>query len=245
MIHIVEYGSGEQILVAIHGWGGDHRTFEPLTDYLSARWTLVLLDLPGYGNSPLVEPFSIEHVAEKVKLVIERYPSPVQMIGSCSGAVVALEVAHQAPESVERIIALDLFAYMPWYFRLFTVGMVGELAYRLTFDSRLGRSILNRMLRSRRSEHTDLMGSFADKSSEVTLKYLSALASLGGPYRYHCLPVDVELVYGARTFRAVRKSVGLWKQVFPRLIIHQVEHAGHLIVDEAPREVAAIIEGQR
>ncbi len=245
MIHTVEYGSGEQILVALHGWGGDHRTFEPLCDNLSARWTLVLLDLPGYGNSLLIEPFSIEHVAEKVKLVIERYPSPVQMIGSCSGAVIALEVARQAPESIERIIALDLFAYMPWYFRLFTLGIVGKLAYRLAFDSTLGRTTVNHLLRSRRAGHIDLMASFADKSPEVTLKYLTALALMDGPERYRSLPVDVELVYGARTFRAVRDSVARWKQVFPRLTIHQVERAGHLIVDEAPGEVAAIIEGKR
>jgi pimeloyl-ACP methyl ester carboxylesterase len=97
----------------------------------------------------------------------------------------------------------------------------------------------------RRTRQSNLMESFADKNPEVTLSYLGALATLEGPQRYASLPMPVEFVYGARTFRAVRRSVEQWKATLPRLRVHRIEGAGHLLLDEAPQAVAAIIRDGR
>lgn len=245
MIHVVEFGDGEHIVVALHGWGGDHRTFEPLHASLPEGWKIVALDLPGYGQSTPIEPFSLGEVVREIISVIMRYAAPVVLLGSCSGAAIGMEVALRIPDHIERIVALDLFAYMPPYFRFFTVPMVGPIGYHLAFHSAIGRAAVNALLWFRRTERSNLMESFADKNPEVTLGYLRALATLEGPQRYRSLRMPVEFVYGARTFRAVRNSVRHWKKTFPHLRVRRIEGAGHLLLDEAPEAVAAIIRGER
>lgn len=245
MIHAVEFGSGDRVLVALHGWGGDHRTFKPLEGHLAEGWRIVALDLPGYGQSKPIEPFSLDSVVAAIVSVIMQYPAPVELIGSCSGAALGMEAALRIPERIRRIVALDLFAYMPLYFRFFTLPILGPIGYRLTFHSAVGRAALNALLWFRRTRQSNLMESFADKNPEVTLSYLGALATLEGPQRYASLPMPVEFVYGARTFRAVRRSVERWKATLPRLRVHRIEGAGHLVLDEAPQSVAAIIRDVR
>lgn len=240
-MHVVEYGSGSQIAFGLHGWGGDHRTFAPLRPFVPNTWRLLAPDLPGYGSSPMIERFSIERVAESLATIVETLASDVVIVGSCSGAVLALEVALLVPQHIVRIVALDLFAYMPWYFRFFTSEPIGSIAYRLTFDSALGRRIVNAALRMRRTERSDLMASFADKSAQSMRAYLKALARLPGPERYRNVNVTVALVYGERTFRAVRRSIPTWQRTLQRADVFCMAGAGHLLLDEAPEKVAQIV----
>lgn len=41
-------------LVCLHGWGFDHRCWQPLVPFLQTRFNLVLVDLPGFGQSACV-----------------------------------------------------------------------------------------------------------------------------------------------------------------------------------------------
>ncbi|MCX7929317.1 MAG: alpha/beta hydrolase [Chlorobi bacterium] len=240
-MNTVEYGSGDHIIVGLHGWGGDHRTFAPLVPLLPPRWRLIAANLPGYGATPLIEPLRIDRTAELVATMIESLPAPVIVIGSCSGAVIALETALRIPQRIRRIIALDLFAFMPWYFRFFVSEPVGAIAYRMTFQTALGRKLVNIALRSRRRADTDMMASFADKQAAVTRAYLKALAQLPGPQRYASIIQPVAIVWGERTFAAVRRSIPIWRRYLRALSDHPIENAGHLLLDEAPEKVASII----
>ena len=51
-MYIVRHGKGRHGVVGLHGWSGDHRTFDPLLPYLNPEITFFAVDLPGCGKSP-------------------------------------------------------------------------------------------------------------------------------------------------------------------------------------------------
>jgi pimeloyl-ACP methyl ester carboxylesterase len=241
----VEYGDGEHIAVGLHGWGGDHQTFAPMVPLLPSDWRLIAVDLPGYGQTPAVWPCSIEQIAEQIAALLEQQTRPVVLVGSCSGAVLALETALLVPERVARIVALDLFAFMPWYFRFFTHEPIGAIAFSLTFESAIGRAVVNAALRNRRTDRSNLTASFDGKDGKIVRSYLKALAALPGPQRYKAVPTPVDLVWGERTFSAVRSSVPIWRQYLRIRRAQCIPNAGHLLLDEAPQLVAPIVFGDQ
>ena len=47
--------------------------------------------------------------------------------------------------------------------------------------------------------------------------------------------------YGQKTFSAVRKSVGIWKEALPQARVRELAGVGHLPISEGTEEVARII----
>jgi pimeloyl-ACP methyl ester carboxylesterase len=45
-------GDGDRPLLLIHGTGGTRGTWDPVRDRLAAQYSLLLVDLPGHGESP-------------------------------------------------------------------------------------------------------------------------------------------------------------------------------------------------
>jgi pimeloyl-ACP methyl ester carboxylesterase len=44
---------GAQVLVLVHGMGSASTAWKPIIPELKAHFTLVTLDLPGHGNTPM------------------------------------------------------------------------------------------------------------------------------------------------------------------------------------------------
>jgi pimeloyl-ACP methyl ester carboxylesterase len=53
--------------------------------------------------------------------------------------------------------------------------------------------------------------------------------------------VKVDLIYGDKSFGAVRKSVAALQKSMPHARIHQLENAAHLPVEEATEQLCDII----
>lgn len=49
--HYQAIGSGDQVLLLLHGWGNSWESWSPLIPELSARYRLIIPDLPGFGKS--------------------------------------------------------------------------------------------------------------------------------------------------------------------------------------------------
>ena len=61
-----ETGEGMRGVVGLHGWSGDHQTFEPLWEKMPADWTFFSPDLPGCGRSAAPMEWSFRAVAREV-----------------------------------------------------------------------------------------------------------------------------------------------------------------------------------
>ncbi|MDQ6663501.1 MAG: alpha/beta hydrolase [Acidobacteriota bacterium] len=235
---IERWGEGEQHYFGIHGWSGDHRTFQPLARQLPPGATLFSVDLPGCGRSVAPVRWSLESVVDELASGVR---APVTLAGNCSGAIFALLLAQRIPERIERVVLIDAFASWPWYFRVFTSESIGRHAYFSTFANPVGRWITNLSLAGKRGSDTHLTSGFAATNHEITYRYLTLLKEAGSCERFAGLRMPIDVIYGERSFHAVRESVDVWRRMWPRARTWQLPNAGHLPILEATGALQKIL----
>lgn len=100
-----EHGAGESILF-LHNAGNDHHIWEHQIERLGQEFRMIAADSLGYGRSdhPRVE-YTLQLYTEMVSALVDQLNlAPVTIIGSCTGASMALNYALQHPERVKRLI---------------------------------------------------------------------------------------------------------------------------------------------
>lgn len=242
---VERHGRGPEVYFALHGWGGDRRTFAPLAPYVPDTASLYAADLPGCGDSPRPKAWTVGAVVEEiVEAVRDLNAKSVTLVGNCGGAVFALLAARELCATVERVSMIDPFAYLPRYFKLFNAGEFGRRAYDVTFANPLGRWLTNQSLRGRRAGASDLTASFAAVDHEAARRYLALYEEIDGVEIFRGMQTPVEIAYGERTFGAVKRSLGLWRDVLPGARVRELKGAGHQPCMEAPAQVSEIIFGE-
>jgi pimeloyl-ACP methyl ester carboxylesterase len=102
-------GSGPVILM-LHGIGGGHRAFAPQVEtFASLGYRAVAWDMPGYGHSAPIEPYTFKGLAQSCIGLIERLLHGTQrdnviLLGHSMGAMVAQEVVARRPALVNRLV---------------------------------------------------------------------------------------------------------------------------------------------
>ncbi len=235
-------GDGPRTLVALHGLSGSHRTWDPIVDALPDDVTLLRVDLPGYADSPAPERWDLDAVCEQVVAGLDaRGVSTFELVGTCSGALVALSLAQRVPQRVEALSLLEAFAWVPWYFAVFVTPVLGPVAYYSTFANPVGRWITARSLRRVGDGNTDLAEGFARIDVGVPLRYLRMVCALGDWRTFSDVRVPVRLTWGERSFAAVTDGVSRWQELWPDAPGTPIAGAGHLPVEENPDAAAAFV----
>ncbi|MSQ64538.1 MAG: alpha/beta hydrolase [Betaproteobacteria bacterium] len=92
-------------LVFLHGVGGGHHAWELQLPYFgglgypSHAW-----DQPGYGHSPTVEPYDLEHIAASLARLIESLADePVVLVGHSMGGMIAQEAYARYPQLIKAL----------------------------------------------------------------------------------------------------------------------------------------------
>lgn len=95
-------------LVLLHGWGLHSIVWDHLMPSLLANFQVTVIDLPGMGQSPLPNrDYDLAFVTEQVLAVM---PEQAHLVGWSLGGLVALNIAHQAPE---RVLSVATFNASP------------------------------------------------------------------------------------------------------------------------------------
>ena len=107
-IHYETVGDGAP-LVMLHGNGGDKEDFSGLIDYFLPRYQIVLVDSRGHGRSDTGSlKLTTGLMAEDVLAVMDHWGvAEASILGFSDGANIALELAVQAPERVQAVIAVS------------------------------------------------------------------------------------------------------------------------------------------
>lgn len=234
-MHIERHGTGPAHILGIHGWSGDRHTFDPVVVDLPAGFTFWTLDLPGCGLSAPPATWTLQSVLSELAEVVHNLPSPPHIVGNCSGALFALEAAKCVP--VARVTLIDAFAWWPWYFRVFLAPGWGRYAYATAFANPVGRWLANASLARRRAADTSLTDGFTRVDHAVTYRYLEMLSEIQNPERFRGILSAIDVLYGERSFAAVRDSVRRWQQIFPHARATMLLGAGHLPILESTAQV--------
>ena len=98
--------AGDTTVLMLHGIGGGRQAFarqmRPLAD---AGFHAVAWDMPGYGHSAIVDPYSLETLAEEcIELIDVLAPERLVLVGHSMGGMVAQEVVARAPERIAALV---------------------------------------------------------------------------------------------------------------------------------------------
>ncbi|MDY6972416.1 MAG: alpha/beta hydrolase [Thermodesulfobacteriota bacterium] len=239
---VKEYGSGGRQFLCLHGWGGDHREFSPLASCAPNEVTLLSVDLPGYGLSPKPDEWSLDTISDQVLNVLKvRAVERCVLIGFCSGAGLALMLAEKVPDKIRRVIMIDPFAFIPWYFRLFLYGTFGRNAYAITFQTKVGRKITDWILKRFQNSDADFTKAFVNLDHEVTLRYLHMLSRVNIHQQFKDLNMDIDILYGENTFTSVVRSVNIFQSLLPQIKVKELKGLGHLPMIKGARQLASFI----
>lgn len=103
-----ERGAGDP-LVLLHGGLVDARWFEPNIDPLAEKFHVYTPERRGHGHTPDVDgPISYQLMADDTIAFLETVVGgPVDLVGHSDGAFVAMIVAMQRPELVNRLVMIS------------------------------------------------------------------------------------------------------------------------------------------
>ncbi|WP_129626756.1 alpha/beta fold hydrolase [Candidatus Oscillochloris fontis] len=109
-IHVREQGPpGRQTIILIHGWSSSWYALSPLLPVLSERNRCVVVDLPGYGDSPPLRQRAtiIAYVDLLAQLIKQISPNQqVILIGHSMGGMISVTMALRHTPLIERMVLI-------------------------------------------------------------------------------------------------------------------------------------------
>ncbi len=108
LIYYTETGSGTPLLL-LHGNTASSNMFLEVIDLYKKHFQVILIDFLGHGKSDRLSKFPTNlwfHQAQQVIAFLkEKQYGKINLIGSSGGALVAINIALEAPELVDKVIA--------------------------------------------------------------------------------------------------------------------------------------------
>lgn len=102
-LHVESTGSGPP-LVVLHGWAMHSGLWMPALPKLASRFRVHLVDLPGHGHSPPIEPYTLPGIAAAIAAHFASLPEPPTVLGWSLGGAVALQWALDQPDAVAKLV---------------------------------------------------------------------------------------------------------------------------------------------
>lgn len=115
-INYEQKGSGD-LVVLLHGWGSNIKLFANLIDLLSQKYTVVAMDMPGFGMSE--EPPSAWCVDDYVQFVVDFLADcdnkKITFLGHSFGGrvIIKLNSRTDLPFEIDRVILVDSAGIIP------------------------------------------------------------------------------------------------------------------------------------
>jgi pimeloyl-[acyl-carrier protein] methyl ester esterase len=101
-----EVGNGRP-LVLLHGWATSASVFSELVTMLADDFRLLIPDLPGHGASSPAVQNDLVSIAAALNCWLEATEStPVALGGWSLGGMLALEMARQKPQKIDRLLLI-------------------------------------------------------------------------------------------------------------------------------------------
>jgi pimeloyl-ACP methyl ester carboxylesterase len=193
------YGKGKQV-VLVHGFGETGDVWKNQVSFLEKEFELIIPDLPGSGQSDLVNDMSIEGMAEVIKIILdtERDPDKITkflpsesskvlpsgggravLIGHSMGGYITLAFAEKYPDYLSAFGLFHSTAFADSEEKIETRKKGIEFVKKHGAFEFLKNATPNLFSPSSREEKPELIGGFIDGlrnfSSEAVVLYYEAM----------------------------------------------------------------------
>jgi pimeloyl-ACP methyl ester carboxylesterase len=226
-------GGPGALMVALHGWGRDHRDF---SDSLSG-YSRLLVDLPGFGVSP--PPAGIWGAADYaacMAAVLDSHaaPEPAVVIGHSFGGRVAVCLAASRPDLVRAIVLCGVPLL-----RAPGAGKV-PVAYRLSRKARQLGLLSERRFEAIRRAHGS---SDYNAASGIMRKVLVRVVNESYDAQLATVGCPVALLWGSDD-QAVPPSMidQARRRLTGPVVTEVVDGAGHDVHLQAPDRLTVMVE---
>lgn len=105
-IHLVSCGKGEPVIL-LHGLTNNWESQIPLASVLYKFCTVIMIDLPGYGDSGRLPRYNLSIMARYLELLISKLGiRPLSIVGLSMGGFVTAEFAKTFPHHTRSAVIL-------------------------------------------------------------------------------------------------------------------------------------------
>ena len=255
--HVQQAGEGPTLLL-VHGTGAATHSWRGLLPLLARRFTVIAPDLPGHGftqgpaHGRLSLPFMAKALTELLAVLGQR---PALVAGHSAGAAILARMALDGAIAPARIIGLNA-ALLP--FEGFAGQVFSPIARMLAgvpvvpwfFARRAGdRAVVERLLRDTGSapdpQGVELYGRLVRRPGHV-----AAALGMMANWDLHPLLRDLRrlapplvLLVGGADRTVPPADARRLRTILPGLRIIPLPGLGHLAHEEAPAQVAGLLEG--
>lgn len=248
-IHFKEYGQGDTALIFIHGWGCDLRVWEYQFDYFKDRYHLVLVDLPGYGQSDKpVREYTIDLFAQSVLELVQslKIETPI-LVAHSMGFPVAIEVLKKLDSENTMLCNIDGV-----YFD-FPKDSVENLQYKegLNGFAKLffGENYQKNVLQFCKEFITDSTPTYVSEyilstmtKTPETIGFQSMLSLIDEKYWDKKVIKNKTMAIYAKIATLPPDNEKILKIQFPILTYIEMDDVNHFLMMEKPKEVNIILE---
>lgn len=112
--HITLYyekiGNKKKNLIILPGWGNTRQTFQSIIESLKGKYTIYIIDYPGFGNSPIpTKVLTIEDYAELIHVWIKEkeIKNPSILAHSFGGRITSLLIAKYNCK-MDKLVLMDV-----------------------------------------------------------------------------------------------------------------------------------------
>lgn len=108
-IYYEKYGQGEKVILILPGWGNTRKTFTYLINQLKEKFTIYIIDYPGFGNSPFPShDLTIYNYANMIRdfLYDKKITNPIIIAHSFGGRIATL-LSGYYKEQIDKLIFID------------------------------------------------------------------------------------------------------------------------------------------
>jgi pimeloyl-ACP methyl ester carboxylesterase len=243
----IQQGHGNA-LVLLHGYLENKEMWEDLLSKLPKSTSVICPDLPGHGDSGVLENQTIDNMGKAIfHLLDDLGIKQFSLAGHSMGGYVALAMAEQQPERVTRIALLHSHTY---------ADLPEKAANRLRETHLVGRGKKELIIRTAipnlfapafAKKHPDVV----NKTIEIALTTppegmvacLKAMAER--PDRtafFKSLPIDRWLILGKNDNLISWQTLSDEFASIPGIKISVLENAGHMSMKEEPEAFLQMIQ---
>lgn len=113
-VHVIDLNPGaRQAVLLVHGYGASMASYRPIVPALSARFRVIAVDLPGFGESDRREgDYSPQALSDVLAEILDRKGiARADVVGHSWGSSVALAFALRHRDRLDRLVVISGFVY--------------------------------------------------------------------------------------------------------------------------------------
>lgn len=247
-LHYREFGQGSPVII-LHGLMGFSDNWQTIAKGLANRHTVITPDLRNHGRSPHAREHNYPLMANDVRALMESlWVFSSAVIGHSMGGKVAMQLALEHPDLVERLVVVDIEPgkaednHSGVFDALMSMDL-SKMASRQDAEAYLSDRIPDHGTRQflLKNITREENGSFSWKMNLNALwkNYPNILAAVSGePYRKPAL-----FVRGGRSDYVKDAEIPHIKALFPLAEVVTIPDAGHWVHADKPAELMQVLEG--